>query len=58
MKKRISFVLLLGLVVSVSCCDYKRIYAEGEVTSVCHNNINGYDGLRISDTFQVYVHFS
>ena len=58
MKKQISFALLLVLLTLFSSCDYEKIYAEGEVTSVYHNNIKGYDGLRISDAFQVYVYFS
>jgi len=57
MKTQISFALLIVLLALFSSCDYEKIYAEDEVTSVYHD-IDGYDGLRISDAFQVYVNFS
>lgn len=57
MKKRISFTLLSVLLTLFSSCDYEKIYAEGEVTSIKYD-INDYNGLRISDAFHVYVHFS
>ena len=57
MKKQISFALLLVLLTLFSSCDYEKIYAEGEVTSIKYD-INDYNGLRISDAFHVYVLFS
>ncbi|MEE1963394.1 head GIN domain-containing protein [Allomuricauda taeanensis] len=57
MKTRISALLLIGLLTFFSSCDYDTIHAHGEVTSVYHD-IEGYTRLRISDAFQVYVHFS
>lgn len=56
MKTQISFILLSVLLV-FSSCDYEKIYAEGEVTSIKYD-INDYNGLRVSDAFHVYVLFS
>lgn len=57
MKTRINAILLVGLLALFSSCDHDTIHAHGEVTSVYHD-IEGYTGLRVSDAFQVYVHFS
>jgi len=56
MKTQISFILLSVLFI-FSSCDYEKIYAEGEVTSIKYD-INDYNGLRVSDAFHVYVLFS
>ncbi|WP_318308403.1 hypothetical protein [Flagellimonas crocea] len=56
MKTQISFILLSVLLI-FSSCDYEKIYAEGEVTSIKYD-INDYNGLRVSDAFHVYVLFS
>src|SRR5690606_16746786 len=57
MKTRISATLLIALLTLFSSCDHDTIHAHGEVTSVYHD-IEGYSRLRVSDAFQVYVHFS
>lgn len=57
MKTKSTILFSLGLLLFLSSCDYEHVRADDEITTR-DLSLSGYSGLKVSDSFDVYVTFS